>query len=132
MNISGKLVMFYYVISDGCVQTAFCVNMIIPEIGNCATFPNSSSCTCHYLIMRINCFNTPGSQIFAKVKIYRENLKNRIEYLLIIYTYIHDLPDLRLLLCLVDLETRDMSVIRDLGRPCFVDNLGRVLGVLMS
>ena len=78
MNISGKLVMFYYVISDGCVQTAFCVNMIIPEIGNCATFPNSSSCTSHYFIMRINCFNTPGSQIFAKVKIYRENLRNLI------------------------------------------------------
>ena len=39
MNISGKLVTIYYVISDGCVQTASCVNMIIPEIGNGATFP---------------------------------------------------------------------------------------------
>ena len=132
MNISGKLVIFYYVISDGCVQTSFCVNMIIPETGNCAIFPNSSICTCHYLIMRINFFNTSGRQIFAKVKIYRENLRNLIYILLITYTYYSCLPDLRLLLFLVDLDSRDMSDIRDLGLPCFVDNFGRVLGVSTS
>ena len=67
--------LFYYVISDGCVQTASCLNMIILEIGDVQNLPIFTSCTCHQLSVL-----THQVVEWKRGYIYRKNRRNLINY----------------------------------------------------